>query len=204
MLALTMLQFHQEWLEEHDDHEKDIAGNYGLHRAIRAGAYEKIKSLLDKKADPNQPGCLGKSPLTMAIEEYPYAMGLLISAKADVNPSSSYNGPPLVLAAAKGWDDSVKSMLEAKAKVDPDKQSVDSALIVAARNGHTKVVTLLLKAKAKPNHQGMPGHTALDLARKKGPDMLKLFDKHRKSKAKEEAKAKQAEESPTISSYTKS
>jgi hypothetical protein len=122
-----------------------------LHVATSFRLTSIVKTLLEKGQDPNAVDELSMTPLCQAA-----AVGdvgiveLLLSDQYRANPAhNSYDGTPLVLAAANGHEKVVKVLLT------KDIESKGLALIMASNKGHQAVIMQLLEAGVDPNESGI-------------------------------------------------
>jgi hypothetical protein len=144
----------------------------GLHVAMSFRLTSIVKTLLEKGQDPDAVDELSMTPLCQAA-----AFGdigiveLLLSDQYRANPAHrSYDGTPLVLAAANGHEKVVKVLLT------KDIESRGLALIMAAHKGHQAVVMQLLEAGVAPNESDI---NPVNLARQNGNrDVENLLVEH--------------------------
>lgn len=110
----------------------------------------------------------GRTPLILAVEEenLEKVMALLVKG-ADCNARDSFQGSPLLLAAALGAEEIVKLLCQA-----PNMEAVDefghTSLHLAARGGHTKVVEVLIQKGAKLAAETHTKQIAAELAQQNG------------------------------------
>ena len=89
-------------------------------------------------------------------------IGLVVSAKAEVNRQPSFGAAPVVVAASR--PPVLQKLLHAGAHVDTRRQNGETALIVAVQAGARESVELLLQAKADVNAMDFDHATALSYA----------------------------------------
>lgn len=89
---------------------------------------------------------------------------------------------PLSLAAARGWDGPLRSLIEEQVKLSAnrrDRVPLELALVLAAREGQTTTCALLLEAGANPNsfsHEH--GSPLVSVARAANAELLEIFARH--------------------------
>ncbi|WP_039458752.1 ankyrin repeat domain-containing protein [Candidatus Jidaibacter acanthamoebae] len=119
--------------------------------------------------------------LIFAVKSNDYnAVNALIKG-ADVNTKDKEGNSILVLAADKGYEDIVQTLIHNGANVNLtyDDWDVDSALILAAGNGHESIVQMLIKHGANVNEQGLHSETALMRAARNGyKNIVQILIKH--------------------------
>ena len=86
----------------------------------------------------------------------------------DGGPNEKTKGTSLILAAKRGYYDTVKELLGNGANVNQTNKDGWTALHGAAFNGHTDIVRLLLKWGANVNQADDSGMTVLSMAAAKG------------------------------------
>ncbi|XP_044579759.1 uncharacterized protein LOC123261929 [Cotesia glomerata] len=150
---------------------------------VKAGSIEPIviatvsgnKSIVDILLNHENINVNGLIPdrtinlLHLAIESnHNHIVETLIAHKANVN-AKSLNGPPIILAAEKGYADIVDTLL--KNNADPDIKDDDnrSAIEFAVAKGHLEVVKILFGyTKMKINNKGIDNFTMLHIASQEG------------------------------------
>lgn len=140
MLSMSLPQKHsllsdlsllkKEKKENHPINELDGDESTSLHFAVKKGAIDIVKILLDNKAKPDEINRFGQTPLSIAVREGNYALvEILLQKKADPNNSAYPNYmKPLDLA-----------LFKVSHNTDPSKEE----------NGK-KILNLLESHKAKP------------------------------------------------------
>ncbi|MDQ1363337.1 MAG: uncharacterized protein QG652_1198 [Pseudomonadota bacterium] len=148
----------------------DIYDNQGR-TALHLAAMQNRPALLDKMiaagANINSQDTSGYTLLSY-VTEYGSASAVasLIRRGADANVASRRgNNTPLMLAADKGLDDSVKVLADKTSDINHKNNHGDTALILAARSGHASIVKILLDHGARANIRNQNKNTALDVAR---------------------------------------
>ncbi len=165
-------------------------GDISLHVAVRLGAVDKAKSIVEKGTDINVRDILGKTPLHHAVEGgHKDIVELLLVNGADINAKNNEGQAPVDIAIsrnrkeivelliAKGADislhvasrfgdlDVVKSLIEKGADINEKDTSGRTALHYAVEGGHKDVVELLIANGADVNVKdkdgNTPGHVAL-------------------------------------------
>ncbi|KAI0878159.1 ankyrin repeat-containing domain protein [Hypoxylon argillaceum] len=102
------------------DPDVNIVDKYGrtaLYEATRVKSIHLVKILLEKGADANIPTQAGNIPLHMTGSS-PELTRLVAGHTRNINLSSSEGANPLMLAASKGWTESVKILLDHNANVN--------------------------------------------------------------------------------------
>jgi ankyrin repeat protein len=140
-----------------------------------------LKSLLDKKTDPNTPDADGTTALHWAsYRDDLESVDALLRAGAKVNAKNDLGATPLWTAAQNGSAPMVKRLLAAGADPNLTLLSGESPLMVAARSGSTESVEALLAKGANINQHGTRGQTALMWAvAQKHPDVVKVLLAHK-------------------------
>lgn len=142
-----------------------------LHIASYSGDDAIARLLLARGADIDAIMIGGNTPLHMALAGGQVAIAeLLLVHGAEPNVYLASKGaPPLHLAVRAGFASIVELLLQRGADADAREHSNRAtALIEAARYGHVSVVEILLRFGADITLRDIDGHTALDVARKKG------------------------------------
>ena len=151
--------------------------------ASEDGSIEVMKSMLKNKANPDLISNAGRTALTIAtLQNKPKAVELLLQENADPNIRDSNDCTALMLAAVRGYEEIVDTLMKNK-RVDPNIQRKDgmTALIFASHEGHAEIVNHLLQKKANPDLQNVDGETALMAACEKG--YLQIINSMLKSQA---------------------
>jgi ankyrin repeat protein len=100
-----------------------------LVRAVRDGDVPRVRALLARGADPNEPeGVNGWTPLLHAVHKnQPGSVRALLDGHADVNRAAPNGATPLMMAAGYGYTPIVELLLRGGAGPDNDR-SLDWAL----------------------------------------------------------------------------
>lgn len=120
-----------------------------LAEAVRAGDRAGVRALLDRRADVNEPGPDGTTPLQWAVRAGDDEMvRLLIGARADVRAVNRYGVTALWLACGNGHAAIARQLLAAGADPNSLSSEGETALMMAARTGVAGVVEALLERGA--------------------------------------------------------
>lgn len=177
-------------LEKADVNMKDDAGNSPIHLAVAQKKEEILGLLLEKGADVNVAGAVGKTKNQTAlyaavIQNREDLVQKLIEKGADPNIADSEDAYPLseAVAGSNANPQIVKMLLDGGANVNAQEQNEGTALIFAASNKaissqtRTEIVKMLLGKGADKSIKDKTGKTALDWAKQQGhtdvADMLK-------------------------------
>lgn len=140
--------------------------------AIRQGDHHRIRSLLAKKANPNQE-VDGTTPLLASVARGDaIAAQLLLSAGAEPNRTAPDVPTPLLAAIEKADVEMATALLAGGANPNLAAGRVGPPLVLAARKGNLPLMTLLIERKADPNGKSSAGDTALMLAARLGKTEL--------------------------------
>ncbi|MBM3772768.1 MAG: hypothetical protein FJW27_16050 [Acidimicrobiia bacterium] len=113
--------------------------------AVRAGDKAVVRSLLERRADVNQPSVDGTTPLHWAVRAGDDELvRLLLDANANVKATNRYGVTPLWLACLNGQGPIVRRLLSAGADPNTTSTEGETVLMVAARTGVLDVVSALL------------------------------------------------------------
>ena len=138
--------------------------NFGLalHSAVRSGGVERVRSLLDNKAEVNRRDRHGRTPLHYAAREgYVEKVRSLLDNKAEVNTRDRYGRTPLHYAANGGYCDIAELLLECRAEVNAMDNKGTSLLHRASRKNHLDIIRLLLDHHADIDAKTKHGRTPL-------------------------------------------
>jgi CDK inhibitor PHO81 len=127
-----------------------------LFDVVNTGNVEKLKLLLEYKADPNQSDLYGKTTLHYAaMNGFTKCVKVLIG-NCEINALDFDGKTPLLEAIYGGHTDTVRLLLENSADPEPQENCIN-ALSLACDNGHFEIVSLLLKRNVpmKRNSQGL-------------------------------------------------
>jgi ankyrin repeat protein len=169
-------------------------GNYDLYVAVGEGDAARVRTLLNRGADPNDaskgdpklhteayrgiPFKGWDTPLILAVETGNAEVArLLLDKGADVRGTKRHGGtfgdkrpgPTPLAAAVDGGDPAlVRLLLERGADANDTGETQQPVVCEAAEAGRTEIVRLLLAHGANPNATGYKGRSALWLAEKAG------------------------------------
>jgi hypothetical protein len=144
-----------------------------LIKAIEKGDKEKVKELLDKRAEINIRDNDGWTPLMYASKNNDLEIiKLLLEKGANVNLTDKYGQTALILASANGHKEAVELLLEKGADVNIQDEDGWTALMFASQNGYKEVVELLIEKGADVNAKDNLGKTALMLAAQNGHEEI--------------------------------
>jgi ankyrin repeat protein len=155
-------------------------GHSPLVDAAKSGDKDAVRSLLQKKADPNAADADGTTALHWAAHnDNLESADLLVRAGAKVNAVTDLGVTPLWLASENGSSTMVRRLLEAGANPNLALLSGETPLMVAARSGYPDPVELLLAKGANANAHGPRGQTALMWAvSQQHPEVVKVLIAH--------------------------
>ncbi|PYI07668.1 ankyrin [Aspergillus sclerotiicarbonarius CBS 121057] len=130
----------------------DVAyGCFGgaFHAAAAAGNDKLVKMLLERKANPNIPGRLHRTPMFLAARSGRAGVvrQLIENREADPNTSDYMNHSPLLVAVQEGNESVVRVLLGCEyvhVNAAGVKGITPTALLAAAMNGSVRLVKLLL------------------------------------------------------------
>lgn len=123
-----------------------------LYRAAANGRIDRVRTLLEAGANPNELSYGDGTPLMAAIHGgHDDIARALVAAGADPDIVSPGDGTALIAAAQNGEDGVVNLLLEAGANPDLGIEGDGTPLIAAARDGNRRSVELLLEAGADVN-----------------------------------------------------
>lgn len=156
------------------------SGRPPLVQAAKSSDKDALKSLLQKKADPNAADADGTTALHWASYHDDLASAdLLIRAGAKVDAATDLGATPLWLASENGSSSMVGRLLDAGANPNAALLSGETPLMVAARSGSAGAVEQLLVKGANANAHGTRGQTALMWAvSQQHPEVVKVLIAH--------------------------
>lgn len=142
--------------------ETRTSGETALMTAVRTGAVDVVKLLLDRGADVAsiEPHSGQTMLMTAVAESHPGVARLLLARGADVQAKSKAGFTPLTFAARAGDLESVKLLLDAGSSPNEKLREGTTTLVVAIVNAHYEVARYLLDHGADPNADS-GGRTAL-------------------------------------------
>ncbi|MEX1012089.1 MAG: ankyrin repeat domain-containing protein [Waddliaceae bacterium] len=145
------------------------AGIKDFHEAAARNNPEKMKALIDKGVDVDEPSRDGGTALHVAAENGDLnILDLLLSAKANIHVAMHNGVTPLQLAAQNGRLEVVKWLLKSGVNVNASACDNSTALHDAAERGQSAVVKVLLEAGTDVNATLLNGVSPLQLAAQAG------------------------------------
>ena len=137
-----------------------------LSNALIANDLDRVKFLVGKGADVNQPDNQGWTPLISAARQrHDDMIKLLIELGADVNLAKSDGTTPLIAAASRDHVPSIKVLLEHGADIEKPGPQGFRALPLAIADDNYEAAKALIEAGAKVNEpSGAEGLTPLMVA----------------------------------------
>jgi len=121
--------------------------NRDLESAVYFGKKDRIKSLLENRANPNARSLGGSTPLMYAAghgdEEI---VEILLAANAEVNLQNKLGETPLIFAALRGHAETIQKLLDAGADITMQDCNGYTAFDLAKANGRADAVRLLENA----------------------------------------------------------
>jgi quinoprotein dehydrogenase-associated probable ABC transporter substrate-binding protein len=137
-----------------------------LSNALIANDLDRVKFLVGKGADVNQPDNQGWTPLISAARQrHDDMIKLLIELGADVNLARSDGTTPLIAAASRDHVPSIKVLLEHGADIEKPGPQGFRALPLAIADDNYEAAKALIEAGAKVNEpSGAEGLTPLMVA----------------------------------------
>ena len=139
------------------------AGVSSVADAAMKGDKAALRTLLQQKADVNQPQIDGATALHWAVfREDLESLDLLIRAGAKVDAANREGVTPLAMACLYGNVSMINHLLKAGASAKERGPNGQTALMLAARNGEPEAVRVLIAAGADVNaRETLRGTTAL-------------------------------------------
>jgi uncharacterized protein len=138
------------------------AASAPLADAAEKSDWQRVRTLLKERADPNAPQVDGMTALHWAAyHDEPGTAKLLLAAGAGAKAENRYGVTPLSLACTNGNAELVRMLLAAGADPNTTLRGGESALMTAARTGCVGPVQALLDAGAKVDATDRKGQTAL-------------------------------------------
>ena len=141
-----------------------LAGAYDdFFKAIQLDNPRDVEQLLAKGFDPNTPNPQGVPALLMATQEQSFKAAAVLAAHAQtqVDPRSQRNESPLMLAALRGQEALVQTLVARGAEVN---KTGWTPLHYAATGGHLRVMAFLIGAQAEVDAGSANGTTPLMMA----------------------------------------
>jgi len=132
-----------------------------LESAVKKGDLQRVEELVRDGADVN--ATQGGWPILLdAIQFGSYKIcEFLIARGAHVNPQSSSETAPLIMAAKTNLRDICELLIKYGAKINASNSMGFTGLIFAAKNGNEKICELLVENKADVDASDFMGDTAL-------------------------------------------
>jgi ankyrin repeat protein len=149
--------------------------------AVKAGNKAAATSLLQQKADVNQPEADGTTALAWAVRQDDAGLvDQLLSAGADVKAANRYGITPLFLACQNGSAGMIERLLKAGADANATVTEGETALMTASRTGNPEAVKVLVDHGATLDaKESWHGETALMWAAAEGhPEVVRLLVEH--------------------------
>lgn len=167
----------------HDPNDRNHMFGTPLMAAVRFGKTRSVEVLLAHGADPNIPDKLGHLPLPYAARSEGMGMKeiveLLVNHGADVNAKGYYGRAALHYAAIRGDVAEASLLLDKGANLDLRGDVFGFTPLLCAVNAQkAEMVSFLLQKGASVEVTDDSGHTALDIARHKDSDIVRLLEKH--------------------------
>jgi len=152
----------------HDVNSSDLKGRTALMAAVLKDDAVLTRLLVERGAEVDTLAD-GMTPLCVAAAGgFTEIARALLAAGADVDRPANRN-TPLMYATFGGFPDLVKLLLDAGAQVNRTREGTgETALMLAAVQGKSDILKTLLAQGADPTIKNSRGHTAQDLAKKKG------------------------------------
>ena len=141
-----------------------LAGAYDdFFKAIQLDNARDVEQLLAKGFDPNTPNPQGVPALLKATQEQSFKAAAVLAAHAQtqVDPRSQRNESPLMLAALRGQEALVQTLVARGAEVN---KTGWTPLHYAATGGHLRVMAFLIGAQAEVDAGSANGTTPLMMA----------------------------------------
>jgi len=131
--------------------------------AVKAGNREAVRTLLQKRANVNEPEADGTTPLAWAVRADDLEMArLLLQAGANPNTANRNGVTPLSLASTNRNAAMTEALLKAGADAKALLPDGQTSLMLAARTGNPDIVKMLLAEGAAVNaRESTYGETAL-------------------------------------------
>lgn len=141
-----------------------LAGAYDdFFKAIQLDNARDVEQLLAKGFDPNTPNPQGVPALLKATQEQSFKAAAVLAAHAQtqVDPRSERNESPLMLAALRGQEALVQTLVARGAEIN---KTGWTPLHYAATGGHVRVMAFLIGAQAEVDAGSANGTTPLMMA----------------------------------------
>lgn len=160
-------------------------------KAALEGTAKDLGALLDKGANPNTKGELGRPLLHIAVIKGDIKkVKLLLAKKVDVNTLDNAQKSALMYAADRGFSDITDLLIASGADINartPDSREIAmrkfTPLMFAAQNGHDDIVKTLIAKGADISAQDNWNQSALNWAEKKGHvSVVRILEKAKADK----------------------
>jgi ankyrin repeat protein len=126
-----------------------------LIKAAGSGDVQRVKELIDAKADVETKDKFGRTPLMVAATNgHVDIVSLLLDKGANIEANDKFGHTALILAAASGKADVIKLLLDRGANIEARDKDRHTALMEAAMDGHVDAVSLLLDKGANIEAKG--------------------------------------------------
>ncbi len=144
-----------------------------LYKAVELNKVQFVALFIKNGADVSMPNHDGSIPLALAVQENKETIvGILLhgskNAEKDANWKNHLGEPLLVLAAANGQVNAVRTLIKYGAYPDATDYMDNTALTMAARSGNPAMISYLVENGANLNHQNMLGITPITVAAESG------------------------------------
>jgi ankyrin repeat protein len=141
-----------------------VAGTYDdFFKAIQLDNPRDVEQLLARGLDPNTPNAQGVPALLKATQEQSFKAAAVLAKHphTQVDPRSERNESPLMLAALRGQESLVQTLVARGAEVN---KTGWTPLHYAATGGHVRVMAFLIGAQAELDAGAANGTTPLMMA----------------------------------------
>lgn len=160
-------------LAQADLNARDRDGFTPLSRAVGNGHEDRVKLIITRGANPNNPDSDGSTALGWGSEEgHESIVQVLLEAGAHVNAPDVIGWTALMIASQTGHESIVRRLIEAGALVNARMLNGWTALLAASGFNHESVVKCLLDNGADVNLQSFDGWTALMRASTRGHESV--------------------------------
>ncbi len=144
-----------------------------LYKAVELNKVHLVALFIKNGADASIPNHDGHIPLALAVQENrENIVGILLhgskDAQKDANWKNHLGEPLLVLAAANGQANAIRTLIKYGAHPNATDYMDNTALTMAARNGNPAIISYLVESGANLNHQNMLGITPIVVAAESG------------------------------------
>lgn len=143
---------------------QDAYQRTALRFAASDGNDEKVRFLLDSKADPNIVDDNGESPLTVAVYKHHECAKILVESGADIDHKGYDGSTALMLAIKEKQFDTVKYLVEKGADLEITNDNGETAFLIAAIKGDMECLQYLHEKGANIFAKTMSGDPAITRA----------------------------------------